>query len=54
MAAAAREYLPIPSLEVSVERLFNAARDILGIRRYSMKGKTMRMLMLINDPYAKP
>jgi len=49
MAAAARDYLPIPASEVAVERLFNMGRDVLGIRRHSMKADTMRMLMLMND-----
>jgi hypothetical protein len=49
MAAAARDYLAIPASEVAVERLFNTARDILGVRRFSMKGDTIRMLMLMND-----
>ena len=47
MAAAARDYLAIPASEVSVERLFSAGRDLLGIRRHSMKADTMRMLMLM-------
>ncbi|KAJ5082681.1 hypothetical protein N7532_011724 [Penicillium argentinense] len=51
MAAAARDYLAIPASEVSVERLFNAGRDVLGVRRYSMKAETMRVLMLLNDVY---
>lgn len=49
MAAAARDFLPIPASEVAVERLFNMGRDLLGIRRHSMKVDTMRMLMLMND-----
>ncbi|KAL4871034.1 hypothetical protein BDV12DRAFT_165141 [Aspergillus spectabilis] len=36
--------LSIPASEVSVERLFNAGRDILGVRRHSMKGEIMRIL----------
>lgn len=38
MAAAARDYLAIPASEVAVERVFSTARDVLGIRRYSLKG----------------
>ena len=34
MAAAARDYLGIPALEVAVKRLFNIGRDVLGIRRH--------------------
>ena len=49
MAAAARDYLAIPASEVAVERLFNAGRDILGIRRHSISSETMRMLMLMDD-----
>jgi hypothetical protein len=51
MAAAARDYLAIPASEVPVERLFSSGRDILGVRRSSMKGETMRMLMLLDDLY---
>jgi hypothetical protein len=51
MAKAARDYLAIPASEVAVERLFSAGRDLLGIRRHSMKADTMRMLMLMNDVY---
>jgi hypothetical protein len=51
MAAAARDYLAIPASEVSVERKFNSGRDLLGIRRFSMKSDTMRMLMLMDDVY---
>jgi hypothetical protein len=46
MAAAARDYLSISASEVSVKSLFNAGRDILGVRRRSMKGETMSILML--------
>jgi hypothetical protein len=31
MAAITRDYLPIPGAEVDVERLFNIARDVLGL-----------------------
>lgn len=51
MAAAARDYLAIPASEVAVERVFSTARDVLGIRRYSLKGDTIRMLMLIRDGF---
>ncbi|KAJ6125923.1 hypothetical protein N7471_010416 [Penicillium samsonianum] len=51
MAAAARDYLAIPASEVAVERVFSTARDVLGIRRYSLKADTLRMLMLIRDGY---
>jgi hypothetical protein len=51
MASAARTFLAIPASEVQVERMFNAGRDLLGVRRHSMKADTMRMLMLMNDYY---
>ncbi|KAJ5642741.1 hypothetical protein N7490_006741 [Penicillium lividum] len=51
MAAAARDYLAIPASEVSVERLFSAGRDVLGVRRFSMKGDTLRILMLLDDVF---
>lgn len=49
MAAAARDYLLVPGTEVDVERLFNFARDILGLRRGAMKGETLRALILVRD-----
>jgi hAT family C-terminal dimerisation region len=49
MAMVATVYLAIPASEVSVERIFNAGRDILGVRRFAMKGETMRMLMLMDS-----
>ena len=51
MGAAARDYLAIPASEVSVERLFDTGRDVLGVRRFSMKGETLRILMLLYDMY---
>jgi len=42
MARAARDYLPVPSTEVGVERVFSGTRDMLGLRRHSMNAKTMR------------
>ncbi|KAJ6168129.1 hypothetical protein N7497_000972 [Penicillium chrysogenum] len=44
-------YLAIPASEVSVESLFNTGRDVLGVRRLSMKGDTLRILMLLDDMY---
>jgi hAT family protein len=52
MAAAARDYLAIPAAEVAVERLFSRGRDLLGIRRHSLKGETMRKVMLLRDIYS--
>ena len=49
IAAIARDYLPIPGAKIDVERLFNIARDILGLRRGAIKGETLRALMLIKD-----
>jgi hypothetical protein len=51
MAAAARDYLAIPASGVSVERLFNSGRDLLGLRRSSLSGETMRRLVLLRDVY---
>ena len=47
--AVARDYLPIPVAEVDVERLFNIARDILGLRRIAMSSGTLRALILLKD-----
>jgi hypothetical protein len=41
------ELSQVPGLEVDVERLFSGGRDLLGIRRYALKGVTMRMLTLL-------
>ena len=49
MFAVARDYLPIPGAEVDVERLFNIARDILGLRRIAMSSGTLRTLILLKD-----
>jgi len=49
MFAVARDYLPIPGAEVDVERLFNIARDILGLRRMSMSAESLRALILLKD-----
>lgn len=51
LAAAARDFLAIPASAVSVERLFNKGRDLLGVRRNSLNGETMRRLMLLRDIY---
>ena len=44
-----RNYLPIPGAEVDIERLFNIAREILGLRRTSMSTETLRALILLKD-----
>ncbi len=49
MAAAARDYLAIPSVEVDIQRLFSDGRDILRIRRFALKGSTLRGLMICKD-----
>jgi hypothetical protein len=43
------DYLLIPGAEVDVERLFNIARDILGLRRIAMSSGTLRALILLKD-----
>lgn len=53
MAAAARDYLEIPALEVTVERLFDKGRDLLGLWGHSLSADTMRKLMLLRDMYIK-
>jgi hypothetical protein len=49
MYAVARDYLPILGAEVDVERLFNIAREILGLRRASMSAETLQALILLKD-----
>ena len=49
MFTVTRDYLPIPGAEVDVERLFNIARNILGLRRMSMSAETLRALILLKD-----
>ncbi|KAJ5348632.1 uncharacterized protein N7506_001885 [Penicillium brevicompactum] len=51
VGSAARDYLAIPASEVAVERLFNSGRDLLGLRRHSLHGETMRRLVLLRDVY---
>lgn len=46
-ALAAREILAIPASEVDCERLFGQTKNMLGIRRYSITGETMRVMMLL-------
>jgi hypothetical protein len=47
MAKAARDYLPIPSAEIGIEREFSNARDVLGLRRHRLNAGTMRWLILL-------
>jgi hypothetical protein len=49
MAQVAQDHLAIPAAEVDIERLFNNGRDVLGIRRFSMKGKTLGTLLRLKD-----
>jgi hAT family C-terminal dimerisation region len=49
MAAAARDFLLIPALEVDIEALFSLGRDILGIRRYLLSLESIRALIILKD-----
>jgi hypothetical protein len=49
MFVVVRDYLLIPGAEVDVERLFNIARDILGLRRMVISSGTLRALILLKD-----
>lgn len=51
MSAAARDFLAIPATEVSVERVFSECRGLLNDNRHSLKGNTIRALMLSRDMY---
>ena len=51
MSQAVRDYFPVPSAEVGVERLFSNARDVLSIRRHCMNAETLRWLMLLKGHY---
>jgi hypothetical protein len=53
MAMAAQDLLAVPGLEVDVERLFCRGRDLLGIRRFSLKGETIRILTLLKAYFEK-
>ena len=46
---AVRDYLPIPGSEVDIERLFNTGRDILSIRRFSITGDILRIIIMLKD-----
>jgi hypothetical protein len=48
MAEAARDLLAVPGSEVDVKRLFCGGRDCLGIRRYALKGETIKILTLLS------
>ena len=47
MAQIARDYLAIPMGSVSVERLFNSARDQFGVRRHRLAPETLQQLMVV-------
>jgi len=49
MFAIARDYLLILRAKVDIKRLFNIARDILGLRRMLMSLRTLRALILLKD-----
>ncbi|EED14468.1 hypothetical protein TSTA_106780 [Talaromyces stipitatus ATCC 10500] len=53
MLKAVQDYLPIPSAEVGVERLFSNARDVLGIRRHCLNSEMFRWLMFLKGQYGK-
>jgi hAT family C-terminal dimerisation region len=53
MSQAVRDYFPVPSAEVGVERLFSNARDVLGIRRHCLNAETFRWLMFLKGQYDK-
>jgi hypothetical protein len=45
LSTVAKDILPIPGSSVAVERIFNCGRDMLGLRRYSLKPETFSALM---------
>jgi hypothetical protein len=47
MAKAARALLVVLGAEVDVERLFYGGRDLLRIRRYTLKGYIIRVLTIL-------
>jgi hypothetical protein len=53
MAKAAHALLAVPGSEVDIERLFYGGRDLLGIRRYSLKGETMRILTTLKAHFER-
>jgi hypothetical protein len=48
LSSVAREALAIPCSSVSVERVFNDGRDIIGIRRSSLNPETISAFMFGN------
>ena len=53
MAKAARALLAVPGAEVDIERLFCGGRDLLGVRRATMSGATMRILTLLKAHFQR-
>ena len=51
MARAVRDYFPVPSAEVGVERLFSNPSDVIDIQRHCMDAETLRWLMLLKAYY---
>jgi hypothetical protein len=51
MSKAARDFLAIPAATVTVERLFNTGRDIIGIRRQNMCSETFKWIMFLKDHF---
>jgi hypothetical protein len=49
MSRVAQDILSIPALEVDAERLFSSGRDLIGLRRYSLSAKMLRLLVLLRS-----
>ncbi len=49
MASMAWAVLAIPCGSVSVERLFNGGKNMIGLSQYSLRDETFRILMLLNS-----
>ena len=45
LSSVAKDILSIPGSSVAVERLFNCGRDVIGLRRHSLKPETLSALM---------
>jgi hypothetical protein len=45
LSAVARDILSIPGSSVSVERMFNCGRDVIGLRRHALQPETFSTLM---------
>lgn len=51
MSKAAGDYLAIPASTVTVERLFNTGRDVIGIRRKNMYSETFKWIMFLKNHF---